>query len=366
MAASAPPRPTASLDEDEETADEVLGRLLPLEVAWRDRQVFLQTRGYMLRPRLRPGWVPSWRTTNVPIIHTEDHIPLPERKHLVDATRVDDGKLVYIKRVKTGDQESTILNLLNAPDKRADPRNHAVPILDQFQDDVDPSISYIVMPFLRPLHRPPPERVRDCIDMVTQYLEGLVFQHEVGVAHRDCSLKNLLVDASALYPNGHHPIKLEFSSDYRKVVRPLPRSKHGVRYYYVDFGISSHIPPNSSSASNLVTGVFGRNQNVPELSDSVPYDPLKVDIFSMGQVFEELFTKTYSNTQFLKPLIQAMTAQDPAARPTAAETLAKWNAISKPGRYGRALRLRRRDEPALVSPIVGLFDRIGAVSALFS
>lgn len=89
----------------------------------------------------------------------------------MDATRIDDGKLVYIKRVKTGDQESTILMLLNAPDLRGNPRNHAVPILDHFQDDVDPSISYIVMPFLRPLDNPPPEKVGDCIDFVTQYLE---------------------------------------------------------------------------------------------------------------------------------------------------------------------------------------------------
>ena len=96
------------------------------------------------------------------------------------------------------------------------------------------------------------------------------------------------MDASALYPRGHHPINLEFSPDLKTPVDPLPRAKHGVRYYYVDFGISSHIPPGSPS---LVTGVFGRNQNVPELSETVPYDPFKVDIFSMGEVFEEAFAK---------------------------------------------------------------------------
>ncbi|VDB85840.1 unnamed protein product [Peniophora sp. CBMAI 1063] len=362
MTATATP-PNAQFDE-EETDDELFSRLFPLELAWRDRQVFLQSRGYMLRPRLRPGWVPSWRTTGKSIFNSEDSFALPERQHLVDATRIDDGKLVYIKRVKTRDQESTILMLLNAPELRDDPRNHAVPILDHFQDDVDPSISYIVMPFLRPLDRPPPERVSDCIDFVTQYLEGLVFQHEKGVAHRDCSAKNLLVDASSLYPNGHHPTKLDFSPDYSKVVRPLPRSKHKVHYYYVDFGISSHIPPGSASA--LVTGIFGRNQKVPELSDTVPYDPYKVDVFSMGQVFEQAFVKTYSNVKFLKPLIQYMTARDPTARPTAAEALAQWTALPKPGRYGCALRLRGRDELAPVSAIIGLFDRIGAFPALFT
>lgn len=97
------------------------------------------------------------------------------------------------------------------------------------------------------------------------------------------------MDASALYPHGHHPVNLDFSPDLKSPVDPLPRSKHSVQYYYVDFGISSHFP--SDSPSMMVTGVFGRNQNVPELSETVPYDPYKVDIFSMGQVFEEAFTK---------------------------------------------------------------------------
>lgn len=30
------------------------------EKAWVRRQPFLESSGYMLRPRYRPGWVPSW------------------------------------------------------------------------------------------------------------------------------------------------------------------------------------------------------------------------------------------------------------------------------------------------------------------
>lgn len=33
--------------------------LLPHETFWRDHQVWLQKRGYMLRPRYHPDWVPS-------------------------------------------------------------------------------------------------------------------------------------------------------------------------------------------------------------------------------------------------------------------------------------------------------------------
>ena len=35
----------------------------PSEIFWSDHQPWLQERGYMLRPRLRPGWVPSWKGT---------------------------------------------------------------------------------------------------------------------------------------------------------------------------------------------------------------------------------------------------------------------------------------------------------------
>lgn len=126
-------------------------------------------------------------------------------------------------------------------------------------------------------------RIGECYHLLDQ---RLFVSHNM---NSDCSEKNLLMDASSLYPNGHHPVNLDFSFDLKTTVDPLHRSKHTVRYYYVDFGISTYFP--STSASTLVTGIFGRNQNVPELSDTVPYDPFKVDIFSMGQVFEELFIK---------------------------------------------------------------------------
>lgn len=37
--------------------------LLSTEIFWRDHQVWLADRGYMLRPRYMPGWVPSWKDT---------------------------------------------------------------------------------------------------------------------------------------------------------------------------------------------------------------------------------------------------------------------------------------------------------------
>lgn len=45
-----------------------------------------------------------------------------------------------------------------------------MPILDVFEDDVDPAISYIVMPFLRLIDDPPLQYVHDIVDLTDQLL----------------------------------------------------------------------------------------------------------------------------------------------------------------------------------------------------
>ena len=52
-----------------------------------------------------------------------------------------------------------------------DPMNHSVPILDTFDDPVDKSTSYLVMPFLRLIDNPPFEVVEEVLDFVDQFLE---------------------------------------------------------------------------------------------------------------------------------------------------------------------------------------------------
>lgn len=48
------------------------GDLKRSEPFWRDHQQWLETCGYMLRPRYRPGWVPSWKGTNKSYLACED------------------------------------------------------------------------------------------------------------------------------------------------------------------------------------------------------------------------------------------------------------------------------------------------------
>lgn len=50
--------------------------LMSEEIYWRDHQVWLSEQGYMLRPRYRPGWVPSWKNSGKRWMHFEDGIKL--------------------------------------------------------------------------------------------------------------------------------------------------------------------------------------------------------------------------------------------------------------------------------------------------
>ncbi|KAI8984970.1 hypothetical protein BD414DRAFT_578722 [Trametes punicea] len=66
----------------------------------------------------------------------------------------------------------------------------------------------------------------------------------------------------------------------------LSRKDIPLKYYYVDFGISTRFMPDE--ASKLVLGTEGLDRHVPELSNEVPYDPFKVDVFILGNLFDDL------------------------------------------------------------------------------
>lgn len=84
---------------------------------------------------------------------------------------MSDSLLVCIKRIATDGQELSITQLLNEEGLRKDAHNHSVPILDVLEDDEDRSISYLVMPFLRPMDDPPFSHVGDVLEFVDQVLE---------------------------------------------------------------------------------------------------------------------------------------------------------------------------------------------------
>ena len=84
---------------------------------------------------------------------------------------MSDDALVYIKRMKTDCTEMKILTFLSSDTLSQDSRNHCVRVLDVFPDSEDPTISYVVMPFLRDMDRPPFAAVGEVADFVDQILQ---------------------------------------------------------------------------------------------------------------------------------------------------------------------------------------------------
>jgi hypothetical protein len=207
--------------------------------------------------------------------------------------------------------------MLSTKKLRADPRNHCVPIIEVIDDPDEDLLSYMVMPFLRIADSPPFQYVKEIVDFVDQILEvGSVYLRSIPLIwtyrdwlsftrgrlptgsnvfacisssylriDSDCVMRNLLMDADAMYPEGFHPIKPTFKRDYSGRATYIPRSVAGVRYYFADFGLSVHIP--EEEPQKLVTGDLGRDQDPPELSESVPYDPFKLDMFIIGNMLRQ-------------------------------------------------------------------------------
>lgn len=110
-----------------------------------------------------------------------------------------------------------------------------------------------------------------------------------------------MMDARAIYPQGHHPIRLNYSADALYEVTPLSRIDHPVKYYFIDFELSVHFPEGSST---YVVGKIGRDKEVPEMSSDIPYDAFKADVFAMGNLYDKFiqvclitFNQEYSLTE---------------------------------------------------------------------
>ncbi|KAL4244330.1 hypothetical protein ABKN59_010149 [Abortiporus biennis] len=105
-------------------------KLLSHEEFWRDHQVWLQQQGYMLRPRYKPDWIPTWESSYPYYLTHQDGI--------------------------------ATLGIA------ADPRNHCVPIYDVLKV---PNTKFV--------------SIGEAVEFFRQIIEGIQFMHHHHIAHRD-------------------------------------------------------------------------------------------------------------------------------------------------------------------------------------
>ncbi|KAL5530900.1 hypothetical protein ACEPAG_3776 [Sanghuangporus baumii] len=290
---------------------------------WRDHYDMLKEHGYQLRLRYHPEWKPSWTRKQLPIVREDSFVTYHPK--VIDAVRLSDGLRVSIKKLRKGSNELEIARYLDSEELRKDPRNITVPILDVFSEEED-TMEFMVVPLLKSFDDPFFNSVDEVIDFMKQTLQGLSFMHGKGVAHRDCSVLNIMMDARKLFPRGFHPTASLFDASGKNLARPRRRRDvTSIKYYFIDFGISSRF--DDATEPRMVTGEDCQDKQLPEIYLGKPYSPFPVDVFLLGNLFKHDLVKVCENLEFLAPLANGMTEKDPASRPTIDEALVHLNEL---------------------------------------
>ncbi|KAH0828801.1 hypothetical protein J3R83DRAFT_3249 [Lanmaoa asiatica] len=150
------------------------GQLDKREIWWKNQFEWLKIRGYLLRPRYAPDWVPSWNNSSRDWFEYEDsrNLQVYEVAHIIDATRLSDGQYVTLKRIKRSDHQHEVdIGLYFSSESLAtQPTNHCVPFYDILSlEDQDTVI--IVMPLLRLYSDPHFDTFGEVIECFRQLFE---------------------------------------------------------------------------------------------------------------------------------------------------------------------------------------------------
>ncbi|KAJ7269600.1 hypothetical protein C8J57DRAFT_1180644 [Mycena rebaudengoi] len=260
-----------------------------------------------------------------------------QKKHIMDAVHISDGKDVMLKWVskKTHPFEVEIGKLFSAPPLSRSARNHCVPLLDVLQDPQDADKQIIVMPRLIRFDEPTFDTVGEVIDCFRQIFQGIQFMHQNFVAHRDCGLLNIMQDPEQLYPSGFHPVNYCMNTNHDGLAHSLKRTACWPRYYIIDFGLSRRYSPAKGPPAEPTPTLTNGDKAPPEYA-AAESNPFPTDIYYLGNLLRRHFIRSdqcsvrdggiHMPLQFLQPLVDEMTKTDPALRPTIGEVIQRFDA----------------------------------------
>ncbi|KAJ6631577.1 hypothetical protein B0H10DRAFT_2159825 [Mycena sp. CBHHK59/15] len=294
------------------------------ELFWHDHCEWLKERGYLLRPRYQPGWVPSWIGTDKDSWNCEDGQAY-NRAVVMDATRISDGTFVMLKFIETKvhPHEIEIGTWFSQEPQASDPDNHCVPIFEVLDLPDIPDRRIIVMPILRNYDKPRFDTFGEAVEFFSQILKGLRYMHRNNVAHRDCMSLNVMMDGTPLYPR-----------DFSGKVSHLTRTQRPVKYYITDFGLSRRYPPGVHAPLEPI--IVGGDKSVPEFRKNedgvlpMKCDPFPTDVYYIGNLIRSdflqgnRFVKQKLGFEFMEPLVNDMVQDDPSLRPTIDEVVERF------------------------------------------
>ncbi|KAH9071106.1 hypothetical protein EDB83DRAFT_315049 [Lactarius deliciosus] len=309
--------------------------LFASECWWRDRYNDIVEQGYRLRPRYHPQWEPSWLKTGKEFYTVEDG-QCTVLRTAMDAIRIRDDRPVMLKKVIPGDgpHELRINQLFSSAEHSRAHDNHCAPLLDVIELSGHPgSQKLMVFPFLRPFRTPRFETFGEFSAFFTQICEGIRFMHWRNVAHRDCTVYNIMFDPSQMYPNGFHPVKITLNRNFEGPVKAYTRTQRPPRYYFIDFGRSRQYISRDATDKPL----RGGDRSAPEYGSARHCNPFHTDIYLIGNMIRRGFMKKYNGFGFMEDLIASMTKDNPTERPLIEDVLQEFSRI-RASLGGRKLR----------------------------
>lgn len=196
----------------------------------------------------------------------------------------------------------------------------------------------LVLPVLRLFWDPPFDTVGEVIECFRQIFEGIQFMHQHFVAHRDCTLMNIMLDPTKMYPKGFNPERPYMKVDRSGHVSPsCTRTACWPRYYLIDFGHARRYDPADGIPNEAI--IRGGDKTAPEHchpDPSLACNPFPTDIYYLGNLLREYFldTKEHCNPtriglDFLRPLVEDMVKENPSERPTIDDVVIRFDALVK-------------------------------------
>lgn len=97
------------------------------------------------------------------------------------------------------------------------------------------------------------------------------------------------MDARSLYVDDHHPITHQKTPDFTRRSVFKGRSASPVRYYYIDFGLSSYFRDGESPY--VLNNKWACKKDPPEflLPYGIPYNAFMLDVYMLGTMYQEEF-----------------------------------------------------------------------------
>ncbi|KAK0436958.1 hypothetical protein EV421DRAFT_1830286, partial [Armillaria borealis] len=137
----------------------------------------------------------------------------------------------------------------------------------------------------------------EVVECFRQVFEGIQFMQQHLVAHRDCTLMNIMLDPTKMYPKGFLPERPFMKLDFNGHVSPsCTRTACWPRYYLMIL--------------DMLWILRGADKTAPgHCNPEAPMEciPFPTDIYYLGCTI---------GLDFLRPLVEDMVKENPSERPT--------------------------------------------------